>query len=85
MKRILVAYASKHGSTAEIAEAIGEVLRSRGDEVQVRPAAEVRELTGVEGVVLGSAVYMGRWMREGIDFLKRHQATLRDVPTWLFS
>lgn len=85
MKRILVAYASKHGSTAEIAEAIGEVLRSRGDEVEVRPAAEVRELTGVEGVVLGSAVYMGRWMREGIDFLKRHQATLRDVPTWLFS
>jgi menaquinone-dependent protoporphyrinogen oxidase len=85
MKRLLVAYASKHGSTAEIAEAIGEALRARGDEVEVRPAAEVRELSGVEGVVIGSALYMGRWMREGVEFLKRHERTLRDVPTWLFS
>jgi menaquinone-dependent protoporphyrinogen oxidase len=85
MRRLLVAYASKHGSTAEIAEAIGEVLRGRGDEVEVRPVAEVRELTGVEGVVVGSAVYMGRWMAEGVEFLKRHERTLRNVPTWLFS
>jgi menaquinone-dependent protoporphyrinogen oxidase len=82
---MLVVYASKHGSTEEIAEAIGQALREGGADVDVRPAAEVRELQGVETVIVGSAVYMGRWMKEGVDFLKRHEGTLRSIPTWLFS
>jgi menaquinone-dependent protoporphyrinogen oxidase len=85
MKRILVAYASRHGSTAEIATAIGEALRASGADVEVEPATEVRTLEGVEAVVVGSAVYMGRWMQEAVDFLKRHEGRLREIPTWLFS
>jgi menaquinone-dependent protoporphyrinogen oxidase len=82
---MLVVYASKHGSTAEIAEAIGAALRDDGAQVDVRPATEVRELQGVETVIVGSAVYMGRWMQEAVDFLKRHEEALKSVPTWLFS
>ncbi len=57
-RRVLVAYASERGSTAEIAEAIGERLRRSGIGADVRPAGEVRDLAPYGSVVLGSAVYM---------------------------
>jgi menaquinone-dependent protoporphyrinogen oxidase len=85
MSRILVAYATKHGSTAEIAQAIGRMLAGRGHGVDVLEAAVVADLQGYDAVVLGSAVYMGRWQKDGIELLKRHAATLRSRPTWLFS
>lgn len=82
---VLVTYASKHGSTQGIAEAIGERLRGRGLDAEVRPVREVKGLEPYDTVVLGSAVYLGAWMKEAQAFLDRHEAALREVPLWLFS
>lgn len=82
---VLVAYASKHGSTQGIAEAIGERLRERGVDAEVRPVREVDGLERYDTVVLGSAVYLGAWLKEATAFLDRHEERLRRVPLWLFS
>ena len=82
---VLVAYASKHGSTAEIAERIGAVLRDAGLPVAVAPVREVTDLTSYTAVVLGSAVYMGRWRREASGFVTRHADQLAARDTWIFS
>jgi menaquinone-dependent protoporphyrinogen oxidase len=81
----LVAYASKHGSTAEIAELIGATLRDRGFVTDVVPAKDVRRLDDYGLVVLGSAVYLYRWQGDAVDFLKRFRRPLEARPTWLFS
>ncbi len=80
---VLVAYASKHGSTAEIAEAIGKRLRQGGLEVDVERARDVRSLGPYRAVVLGSAVYQGRWQGESLRLLARDELHEREV--WLFS
>jgi menaquinone-dependent protoporphyrinogen oxidase len=85
MATVLVAYASKHGSTREIAEAVGAVLRDAGHEVDIRPAREVRSLGDATAVVLGSALYAAHWQRDAIRFVRRHGAALRERPVWLFS
>ena len=85
MSAILVAHGSKHGSTAEIAEAIGERLRTRGHTVDVCPAGDVRDLAGYDAIVVGSGVYMFHWQKDAMNLLKRHEAALRSRPTWLFS
>jgi len=82
---LLVAYASKHGSTREIAETIGETLDAAGLTVDVRPARDVRDLTPYGAVVLGSALYSAHWQREANRFIKAHRDALRDRPVWLFS
>jgi menaquinone-dependent protoporphyrinogen oxidase len=84
MTSALVAYATKHGSTAEIAEAIAETLRRRGIAAVVAPADTVRSVDEFGLVVVGSAVYMFRWQGSAIDFLKRFERPLRERPTWLF-
>ena len=84
MKTVLVAYASRMGSTQEIATAIGDQLTSRGFEVQVVAAAAATNAGIFDAVVLGSALYMGRWDRDAVDYLKRNGPDLADRPTWLF-
>jgi menaquinone-dependent protoporphyrinogen oxidase len=64
----LVAFATKHGSTAGIAEAVAEPLRQAGLKVDVSPAAQVSALDRYGAVIVGSAVYMNRWQKEGTDF-----------------
>ena len=81
--RVLVAYGTKHGATAEIAEAIGTALRVAGLEVDVLRARRVRSLEPYRAVVLGSAVYAGRWRADAIRLLRRPQ--LKTVEVWLFS
>jgi menaquinone-dependent protoporphyrinogen oxidase len=83
--RVLVTYASKHGSTQGIAEAIGERLRHRGIDAETRPVRAVAGLEGYDAVVVGSAVYLGSWMKEAVAFLDRHAESLRRVPVWAFS
>lgn len=83
--RVLVAYASKHGSTAEIAQAIGESLTAMGFAAEARPAREVRSLAMYNAVIVGSAVQMGRWQGEALGFIKRFERELAARPTWLFS
>jgi menaquinone-dependent protoporphyrinogen oxidase len=82
---VLVAYASKHESTAEIAERISAAIREAGRDAHARPASEVDDLSGYAAVVLGSAVYAGRWRREARSFARHHAAALREMPLWLFS
>lgn len=84
-KQVLVAYATKYGATGEIAAKIGEVLTQAGLTVDVAPADQVGDLARYEAVVLGSAVYIGRWRREAVKFLKRNEALLSQRPVWLFS
>ncbi|WP_259310784.1 flavodoxin domain-containing protein [Capillimicrobium parvum] len=83
--KVLVAYASKHGSTHEIAEAIAERLRADGVPADCRDAGDVKELEGYGAVVLGSAVYMKRWRHEAKRFLHRHRRELAQLPLWVFS
>jgi menaquinone-dependent protoporphyrinogen oxidase len=83
--KVLVAYASKRGSTAEIAETVAATLRREGLRVCLEPAGEVRSLEEYDAVVLGSAVYMKRWRGDARHFLKKHRKALRQMPFWVFS
>jgi len=83
--QVLVAYATKYGATAEIAERIGQVLREAGLRADVLPADRVGDLTSYQAVVLGSAVYVGQWRKEAVKFLKANETVLAGKPVWLFS
>ncbi|HEX7951022.1 MAG TPA: flavodoxin domain-containing protein [Candidatus Limnocylindrales bacterium] len=85
MTRVLVVHASRHGSTGGIAVRIGETLRAEGIEAIIAPAADEPSSTGFDAYVVGSGVYMGSWLKEGIQYLEREAATLATRPTWLFS
>ncbi|MCC5950959.1 MAG: flavodoxin [Acidimicrobiia bacterium] len=83
--RVLVSAGTKHGATAEIAERIGEVLISRGFEIEVTEPTDVGELDAFDAFVLGSAVYAGHWRAEARDLVQRVAASALDRPVWLFS
>jgi menaquinone-dependent protoporphyrinogen oxidase len=82
---ILVAVATKYGATREIAEAIGRRLSDRGLEVVVRSIEDVDDVAPFEAVVLGSAVYAGRWLEQARRFVEKRAVELAERPTWLFS
>lgn len=82
---VLVAYSSKRGSTAEIAETVAATLRREGLGVCLEPVEAVRDLDRFDAVVLGSAVYMKRWRGDAKHFLKKHRKALRQKPFWVFS
>lgn len=87
MSRTLVAYASRMGGTEGIARAVADEMRQQGIDVDLRPAAEVHELTGYDAVVLGSAVYAGRWLRPARTLLKRltvSRQVAHPLRVWLF-
>ena len=83
--RVLVAYASKLGSTAEIAQTMAQTLRDGGHRAVAMPAREVTSLDDWDAVVLGSALYMFHWLREASSFARRNSAALAGKPVWLFS
>ena len=83
--RVMVACASKHGSTEGIASAIAERLLELGHDATAVRVSEVPDLSGTEAVVLGSAVYAGSWMKEAIGFADANAAALSDMPVWLFT
>lgn len=83
--KLLIAYASKHGSTQEVAEAIAERV-GRGDlEVELRRAADVADVTPYDGVILGGSLYFGRWHEDAVRFLSRHRRELSDLPVAVFA
>ena len=82
---ILVAYASKHGSTQGIAERIAEKLRQLGKEAEARSVEEVSDPGSFEAFVIGSAIYYGSWLKEATEWVHHHQAVLAGHPVWLFS
>jgi menaquinone-dependent protoporphyrinogen oxidase len=82
--KVLVACASKMGSTAEIAEAVAERLVAAGLDMDRERVEDVRTVEGYRAVVLGSAVYMDRWRQEALTFLRRFDAELAEREVWLF-
>lgn len=82
---ILIAVASKHGSTQEIAEAIGRHLRAAGHTVDVHRMEEATAVAGYDAAIIGSAVYMGQWLSPAKEFVDRNQSQLAALPVWLFS
>lgn len=82
---VLVAYGTRNGSTAGIATMIAAALRTEGMEVDVKAAAQVRDVSGYDAVVLGGALYAGRWHADARRFVRRHAKALRGRPVWLFS
>lgn len=85
MSKILVAFATKNGSTQEVARAIAESLRDDGCVVDVRRARDVREsVARWDLVVLGAPIYSGRWHRDAHRFLKRHRSDFEVVPVAVF-
>ena len=84
-QRVLVAYASKRGSTREVADAVAAVLCEHGHEVDLEPAAKVKDSSAYDGVVLGGSLYRGRWHRGARRFLRRHRGRLVHVPIAVFA
>lgn len=85
MTRVIVIYASRHGSTREIAQRIGATLADHGCHASVVAAHEAPDPTSADAVVLGSAAYMGKWLEEATSYLRENLEGLRLRPTWLFS
>jgi menaquinone-dependent protoporphyrinogen oxidase len=85
MRRVLVVHASRHGGTAGIAEKIGAVLRADGVDVTVAQAADMPDPSGFDACVIGAGVYIGSWVKEGVEYLERHAPSLAGRPVWLFS
>lgn len=83
--RVLIAYGTKNGSTAEIAEWLAQVLRERHVQADTRLAAEVDDLGPYDAVLLGGGLYAGRWQRDATRFARRHRGALGRRPVWLFS
>jgi menaquinone-dependent protoporphyrinogen oxidase len=83
--RILVTYASKAGSTAEVAVVIGEVLSGRGYAVDVKPIQENPSVAGYQAVIVGSAIRMGNWLPAAVEFVKNNQDYLSQTPTAFFT
>lgn len=82
---VLVAYATRHGSTQGIAERIAKKLRKLGKEAEARPVDEVSDPDSYEAIVIGSAVYYGSWLKEATEWVHRNQVVLVKLPVWLFS
>jgi menaquinone-dependent protoporphyrinogen oxidase len=82
---VLVASASRHGATAAIARAVASTLRARGIDAELCRVEDVADLSAYEAVVLGSAVYVGKWLEPARRFALDHAAELATRPTWLFS
>ena len=83
--KILVAYASKHGSTKGIAEFIGEKLRQKKIDTDVIDVSDGQDMRSYDAFVIGSAVYMGHWMKEAKRFADKNSTILSTRPVWLFS
>ena len=82
---VLVAVASRHGSTREIAIAIAYELQVSGVDAEVRHVEDVPDLDSYDAVILCSAIYMGNWESAANGFVQRHQSRMLTMPVWLFS
>ncbi|MFG1912566.1 flavodoxin domain-containing protein [Kribbella sp. NPDC048928] len=83
-KKVLVAYASRSNATAEIAETIGAELRAHNHDVDVLDVSRVGDIAAYDVVILGSALYVRRWQRAAVRFLRHNVGPLRDRQVWLF-
>ena len=83
--KVLITASSRHGATAEIAEAIAKEVRRGGFEVELKPPGDVETLEGYDAVIVGSAVYMTQWTESARALISRFSKELRELPVWAFS
>ena len=83
MNKILVAYATMAGSTADVARAVGEEIARSGFQVDVLPLSEVKTIESYAGVVVGGPMIMG-WHRDALRFLKKHRGAFQRIPLAVF-
>lgn len=83
--RVVVIPASKYGGTAEIGRAIATTLRERGIDVDVSQPEHLFDLSPYAAHIIGSGLYLGKWLKRAVEFVESNQAALREKPTWLFS
>jgi len=84
-QKALVAYASKHGTTREVAESIAETLRGHGLGVEIEDAASVHDISGYDVVVVGGGLYMGKWHADARRLLERNRRELREKRLAVFA
>jgi menaquinone-dependent protoporphyrinogen oxidase len=84
-KKLLIAYASKCGSTTEIAKSMGKVLLEKVYEVDILLVNQVKTMDGYDGILAGSAVRVGSWLPEAVEFIKNNQTSLQKIPTAIFT
>lgn len=84
-RNVLVTYASKYGATKEIAEKIGDVLGQASLQADVFPVDGILDITPYEAMILGSAIYIGKWQKEAVEFLRVNEKVLANRPVWIFS
>lgn len=82
---ILVAYATRYGSTQEVAEVVATTLREKGLEVAIQPMRDILSLEGYHAVVLGAALYMNHWHKDALHFLSRYHEALTERPVAIFA
>jgi len=82
---VLVGYATRYGSTQEVAEAVAATLRECGLEADIQPMRKVRTLAGYSAVVLGAPLFMFRWHKDALRFLSRHREALTERPVAVFA
>ena len=83
--KFLVAFATRYGSTQEVAEAIAVTLREIGVDVDLKLLRDVRSLTGYEAVILGAPLQMYRWHKDALSFLSHHRQAVTTLPVALFA
>jgi menaquinone-dependent protoporphyrinogen oxidase len=84
-ERVLIAYGSKHGSTAETAQAIAGMMRGHGLEVDVDEAAGIASVDGYDEVIIGGSIYTGRWHPDAKHFIRRFADELQEIPVAIFA
>jgi menaquinone-dependent protoporphyrinogen oxidase len=82
---ILVAYATRYGSTQEVAESVAATLRERGLAVDIQPMRAVRTIDQYRAIVLGAPLYMMHWHKDALHFLARHREALTARPVAIFA
>lgn len=83
-RRILVAYASRHGSTAGVAEAVGKTLCDGGANVDIRIIKNVDDPYVYDAVIIGSPIHTGKWLPEAVEFIEKHRTILKERPVAYF-
>ena len=83
--KVLVAYSTRHGATAGIADRVAAALTAAGLPAEARPVEDVKDVEPYEAVVLGGAAYMFHWLKPAMTFARRHRKELAARPVWLFS
>jgi menaquinone-dependent protoporphyrinogen oxidase len=82
---VLIGYATRYGSTQEVAEAVAATLHECGLTVDIQPMRDVRTLAGYSAVVLGAPLFMFRWHKDALRFLSRHRQALSERPVAVFA